>query len=312
MEENRKQSSRRKLVQTGDIPAFIQRPGFCFDDVLSFFSAIEPARFNNSKPHGLRVSDDTWAALKLRVDPLARDLLDPHRSYVGAAGVGLLIVLVFLAIRPGWESEQIISRMSNDDKVDEDDAIYDDYLADDEWERKHNYVDDVVVAELEYLNATLDKSMLIWRIGLVTSLVVLFGSVIFIAILMERRNASVDDCIRDTIEEMRPRLEDEGLSVEYRTRASQQGIVFFVGKYIRPSRVVIFRYLELPLTAEGSGGRRAKKTSSFFSEDYQMKYFPPVSTSMSMSPRISTGVSTGSARVNDLGNVSSVRSSSIL
>jgi len=192
----------------------------------------------------------------------------------------------------------------------DDDELYDDYIQDDLWERNHS-MDDVVVAELAYLNAALDKSLVIWRMGLTVSLVVLFGSVIFIAVLMERRNMTIDDHIRKAIEEIRPRVEDEGIAVEYRTRSSSSShhhqspisSVFFLGKYIRPTRVVVFRYLDVSSTprSEGSigglsaedgsgscgggigghllaGGGRAKKTSSFFSEDYQRRYFPPRST----------------------------------
>jgi len=192
--------------------------------------------------------------------------------------------------------------MGNDDggqRLD-DDELYDDYIQDDLWEKNHS-MDDVVVAELAYLNAALDKSLVVWRIGLTVSLVVLFGSVIFIAVLMERRNMTIDDHIRKAIEEIRPRVEDEGIAVEYRTRSSSTyqspASVFFLGKYIRPTRVVVFRYLDVSSTprSEGSiegsadgccgggeggehllsGGTRAKKTSSFFSEDYQRRYFPP-------------------------------------
>ena len=171
--------------------------------------------------------------------------------------------------------------------MEQDDEIFDDYFEDDEWDRIHNHMDDVVVAELEYLNAELDKSITIWRIGLIVSLVILFGSVIFIAVLMERRNGGIDGNIREVVEEIRPRVEDEGISVEYRTRSAQSGVLFFLGKYIRPTRVVVFSYLDrTPASLSGTGeehgaggakggGHKAKKTSSFFSEDYQRKYFPP-------------------------------------
>ena len=278
----------RSLVQRGEIPVYIQRSTFQFDDFLYFCTNVEPARFNSSKPRTLRLSDDAWAALKLRVDPLARNILDPHRSYAAAAGVGLLILAVFFAIRPGYDRARIHANRDNDDRsINEDDEIYDDYFDDDEWDRKHNYMDDIVVAELAYLNAALDKSMWIWRIGLIASLVILFGSVVFIAILMERRNAAIDNHIRDAIEEIRPRVQDEGIEVEYRTRASQRGILFFLGKYIRPTRVVVFQYSER--TADQSsgggdanaGGQKTKKTTSFFSEDYQKRFFSPSRSSLS-------------------------------
>lgn len=237
------------------------------------------------------------------MDPLARDLLDPHRSYVAASFVALLIAAVFWAVRPGVDTSKVRARMGYhgmDDYDDDyrkmglngDDEIFDDYFEDDEWERIHHHVDDVVLAELDYLNGALDRSIFIWRVGLIVSLVILFGSVVFIAILMERRNRVIDMHIREVVEEIRPRVESEGVGLEYRTRSSQTGMLFFVGKYIRPTRVVVFWHLEGGETGqaalgtgtggsllnegnggEGGKGHKAKKTASFFSEDYQRKYF---------------------------------------
>jgi len=219
------------------------------------------------------------------VDHVAKNILDPHRYYAAAAGVGLLITIVFYSIRPGYDRKRIHAYDDDDRNTDnrypDDDEMYDDYMQDDLYERNHS-MDDVVVAELNYLNAQLDRSMIIWRIGLTVSLVVLFGSVIFIAILMERRNQMIDDHIRQAIEEIRPRFEDEGIAVEYRTRSTtseMRGISFlFLGQYIRPTRVVVFRHLDSssPRSLEGGGQQGNNRTKgSFFSEDYQRRYFPP-------------------------------------
>mmetsp|Transcript_23089 Transcript_23089/g.42419 ORF Transcript_23089/g.42419 Transcript_23089/m.42419 type:complete len:308 (-) Transcript_23089:424-1347(-) len=277
---NNSSRSRNSLVQPSEIAVYIQKSSFQFDDIIFFLTNIEPARFNVPKPPSLHLSDDAWAALQLRVDHVARNILDPHRYYAAATCVAFLITIVFYAIRPGYDRKRIHATVNDDgDQRLQDDEIYDDYIQDDLWERNHS-VDDVVVAELNYLNAELDKSMWIWRIGLIVSLVVLFGSVIFIAVLMERRNVAIDDHIRKAIEEIRPRVEDEGIAVEYRTRSSQPGILFFLGRYIRPTRVVVFSYLDSPSprSIENGGGHKTKKTSSFFSEDYQRRYFPPRST----------------------------------
>eukprot|EP00584_Thalassiosira_punctigera_P002862 CAMPEP_0172532692 /NCGR_PEP_ID=MMETSP1067-20121228/5653_1 /TAXON_ID=265564 ORGANISM="Thalassiosira punctigera, Strain Tpunct2005C2" /NCGR_SAMPLE_ID=MMETSP1067 /ASSEMBLY_ACC=CAM_ASM_000444 /LENGTH=329 /DNA_ID=CAMNT_0013317241 /DNA_START=204 /DNA_END=1193 /DNA_ORIENTATION=- len=270
------------LVQPNEIAMYIQRSTFQFDDFLYFLTNVEPARFNFPKPPSLRLSDDAWAALQLRVDHAARNILDPHRYYAAAMCVAFLITVVFYAIRPGYDRKRI--HALERDKTQDDDEIYDDYIQDDLWERNHS-IDDVVVAELDYLNAELDKSLWIWRVGLIVSQAVLFGSVIFIAVLMERRNVRIDDHIRSAIEEIRPRLEDEGIAVEYRTRGSLPAGLFFLGKYIRPTRVVVFNYLDSSSTprsegtdGSGGGGTRTKKTSSFFSEDYQRRYFPPRSS----------------------------------
>jgi hypothetical protein len=211
-----------------------------------------------------------------------------------------LITIVFYAIRPGYDRRSIHAS-GGDGRggggAHEDDEIYDDYLQDDLWERNHS-LDDVVVAELNYLNANLDRPMWIWRIGLFASVLLLLGSVLFIVVLMERRNAGIDAEIIRAVEEIRLRFADEGIGVEYRTRGSR------LGRYIRPTRVVVFYYLDDddgggggPAAAaaggggrgrhhraagrgggmdEGGSGSRTRRSRSFFSDDYQRRYFPPV------------------------------------
>lgn len=275
----RTQSQGSVLVRPKEIAVYIQKSSIQFDDVIYFLTNVEPARFNFPKPPNLRLSDDAWAALQLRVDLVARNILDPHRYCAASTVVAFLIAIVFLSIRPGYDRQRIhaTDNGAGDDAPD-DDEMYDDYIQDDLWERNHS-MDDVVAAELEYLNSQLDRSMWIWRMGLIVSLVVLFGSVIFIAVLMERRNVRIDEQIRKAIEEIRPRVEGEGIAVEYRTRTSQHGMFTFIGKYLRPTRVVVFSYLDRssPMVVEGKV-HKAKKTSSFFSDDYQRRYFPPRST----------------------------------
>ena len=248
---------------------------------------------------------------------MARDILDPHRYYAAALGVGLLMTIVFYAVRPGFNRSTIHANTSRNgengvanNNID-DDELYDDYIQDDLWERNHS-LDDVVLAELNYLNSNLDTSLLLWRISLIVSLLTLFGCVIFLVVLMERRNCVIDGKISVAIDEIRSRFEDEGIGVEYRTCSSHPhpnlnglfGKLYFWGKYIRPTRVVVFYYLDdIPTTTStnalqgmrtssigwmvGSGDgtiaerslpqHRTKKSSSFFSEDYQRKYFPPKS-----------------------------------
>ncbi|KAL3802565.1 hypothetical protein ACHAW5_002128 [Stephanodiscus triporus] len=273
------------LVRPNEIAVYIQRSSVRLDDVLYFLTNVEPARFNFPKPPGLLLSDDAWAALQLRVDHAARNILDPHRYYAAAACVSVLITIVFYAIRPGYDRRSIHATVGEEDRGVDDDEIYDDYIQDDLWEKNHS-VDDVVVAELNYLNSNLDRPMWVWRIGLFVSVALLFASVISIVVLMERRNAKIDAEIIRAIEEIRQRFEDEGIGVEYRTRSSHPAgaVFFFFGRYIRPTRVVVFYYLDddCPPTqrrrAGGDGGRpgTSSRARSFFSDDYQRRYFPPM------------------------------------
>lgn len=266
-----------------EIPVYLQRPSLLLlrTSLINYFSDsphyLYPARFNSSKPPSLKLSDDAWAALKLRVDPLAKDILDPHRYYIVAVGMACFVGLVFYAVRPGYDRKRIQMRIGDDDKAsnnvidDDDEVLYDDYFHDDEYERKHA-LDDVVLAEYEYLNTAIEKKIWTWRITLGLTLVGLFGSVIFIAVLMERRNAMIDDFICSAIEEIRPRIEGEGIFVEYRTRSKESSIF---GKYIRPTRVVVFKYLDSGSeTAEKMRNRNESKIKrNFFSDDYQREYF---------------------------------------
>lgn len=262
---------RQNPKKSNEIPIYIQRPHFSLQDIKTFFNEVETT-FNVNKPRDLSLSDDVWAAIKLRVDPLARNILDPHRYFVAASAVAFMIIIVFYATRPGYNRQTIHQVLSDDEIPDIDDKMFDDYFHDDEYERLHS-MDDVVAAELDYLNSSLGKRLFMWRIGLISSLVVLFGYVIFIAVLMERRNVAIDSRIRTAIEEIRHRVHEEAIDVEYRTESSSKGLLFccfLFGKYIRPTRVVIFRKLDSP-----SPPSHQPKKSNFFSEDYQRKYFPP-------------------------------------
>lgn len=262
--------NRQSLVQTNEIPVYIQRPHFSLEDLKRFFDAVETT-FNFPKPDNLRLSDDAWAAIKLRVDPLARNILDPHRYTSAAYGVAVLIIIVFFAIRPGYDRKRIHQTLNDDEIVHVDDAMFDDYIHDDEYERIHS-MDDVVAAELAYLNSALGRRLLIWQVGLISSLTVLFLCVLFIAVLMERRNVVIDSQITATIEEVKERVNEEGFDVEYRKKGSRQGLFFccfLFGKYIRPTRVVVFTELDRP-----SPPSCAKK-ANFFSDDYQQKHFSP-------------------------------------
>ena len=253
-----------------EIPMYIQRSSLQFDDIINFFTNVEAVRFNYSKPSALNISDDCWAAIKLRVDPLARLILNPQRYFAASAGVAFLILVVFYAVKPKYDRKRIHA----EDRPQTDDDQYDDYIFDDLYLRDHS-TDDVVAAKLNYLNEALEEGpeVLVWRTGLIVSLAILFGAVIFIAVQMEKRNQEVDKHIRQAIDEIRPRIEtEEGVGIEYRTKTGG-GICGSWSKNMCPARVVVFRRLTT------SDGRcvSPRRRRSFFSEDYQRTYFPPVS-----------------------------------
>lgn len=261
---------RQSLVEANEIPVYIQRPHFSTEDMKKFFDEVETT-FNFPKPNNLRLSDDAWAAIKLRVDPLARNILDPHRYASAAYGVAFLIIIVFFAIRPGYNQKTIHQTLNDDEILDSDDEIFDDYFHDDEYERIHS-MDDVVAAQLSYLNSELGRKMLLWQVGLIGSLVILFSCVLRIMFLMERRNVAIDSQITSAIEEIRDRVREEGIDVEYRKKWYRQGLFFccfLFGRYIRPTRVVVFTELDCPSPPI------SPKKVNFFSDDYQRKYFPP-------------------------------------
>ena len=269
-----------KLVQPGEISSPVQRDHLiCFQlCCLPGHSSIalfnEPASFNEPKPYGLTVSDDTWAALKLRVDPLARHILDPHRSYVGAAFLGLFVAAVFTAVRPGWHIVDLSSYYDKQDQAndannyyydggggngnnnngnnnnnnnnnggpsgDEDDDVLDTFYA---RERDDDYynndgIDDIVLAELEYRNEELVHASIFWRIGFIAALSILFLATVTVAVGMELKNARYDAKIHDVIAEMRERFEAEGYEIGYRTRTEISGVLF---GHLRPQRAIYFR-----------------------------------------------------------------------
>ena len=292
-------STASKLVRPDEIASPVQRDhSICYQLCClqgSTMSAVfnEPASFNDAKPAGLSVSDDTWASLKLRVDPLARHILDPHRSYVGAAALGSLVALVFLVVRPGWHIVDLSSYYNKQDEAnshrnyyfydgegngeyddgnnnngpsgDEDDdaldAFYDRSRDDDYY--NNDGIDDIVLAELEYRNEELVHASIAWRIGIVAALSILFFATVTVAVGMELKNARYDAEIHDVIAEMRERFEREGYEIGYRTRTEMSGVLF---GHLRPQRAIYFKRMD-----DGSVGGPSI-------------YQPPVATDASRDP----------------------------
>mmetsp|Transcript_13570 Transcript_13570/g.24598 ORF Transcript_13570/g.24598 Transcript_13570/m.24598 type:complete len:319 (-) Transcript_13570:173-1129(-) len=236
------------LVGEEEMVAYVQRGSVCMNLCFGQNGGVftEPASFNEPKPIGLhRLSDDHWAALKLRVDPLARHILDPQKSYVGAAFLCFLMTAVFSAIRPGWDPSSLASYHQNEDLNDDfGDDGFDDYggdNGDDNDNGRGDYYidDDVVLAELSYRNVDVAQALFIWRLMFYSFLTILCLSTMALAIGMEQRNANFDHKIRLVCVELRPRFQREGFSLDYRTRLDSPGILRF-WQYVRPERVIIF------------------------------------------------------------------------
>ena len=274
-------SSGSKLVHTDEIASPVQRDHLicfqlcCLSGSTDIFN--EPASFNEPKPDGLTVSDDTWAALKLRVDPLARHILDPHRSYVGATALASFVALVFLAVRPGWHIVDLSSYYDKQNQangnhnyyyydnaadqdgsgdgnwyennnsgasgdVDDDDALdafYDRSRDDDYY--NNDGIDDIVLAELEYRNEELVHASIAWRIGFIAALSILFVATVTVAVGMELKNSRYDAKIHDVIAEMRQRFVMEGYEIGYRTRTEISGVLL---GHLRPQRAIYFKRVD--------------------------------------------------------------------
>lgn len=274
-------SSGSKLVHTDEIASPVQRDHLicfqlcCLSGSTDIFN--EPASFNEPKPDGLTVSDDTWAALKLRVDPLARHILDPHRSYVGATALASFVALVFLAVRPGWHIVDLSSYYDKQNQangnhnyyyydnaadqdgsgdgnwyennnsgasgdVDDDDALdafYDRSRDDDYY--NNDGIDDIVLAELEYRNEELVHASIAWRIGFIAALSILFVATVTVAVGMELKNSRYDAKIHDVIAEMRQRFSAEGYEIGYRTRTEISGVLL---GHLRPQRAIYFKRMD--------------------------------------------------------------------
>lgn len=193
-------------------------------------TVTEVARFDHPKPQDLAVSDDSWVGLQLRIDPLARAILDPHNLYFGSLLLIGMLSSVFMVLQPGMRN-----KISDDD-----------FVADDDFNDKYNNVDDywkyrgVEMNRYSYANALYARQKLFWAVlfGLV-----ICGSLIMTAVtayMLESRNKKVDDFIAEIVDELRPRFEAEGFNVEYKSRVVTQSII---GHFV-PERALHFTNID--------------------------------------------------------------------
>lgn len=176
------------------------------------------------------MSDDSYASLQSRVDPLARAIVDPHNLYFGSILLTALLSSVFIAVQPGMKKS-----LGDDDLVADDD-FNDKYNgADDFWKYR-----DVENNQYEYANALYARQRLLWAIlfALTVSAAICICAVV--AYMIEGRNRRVDNFIFEVVAELRHRFEQEGFKVEYKSRVVDHSIL---GHFI-PERAIIFTELD--------------------------------------------------------------------
>ncbi len=220
------------------IPAYLQQKGLNIDEFTSVFKAAisskgpimtETARFDGKKPDGLEVSDDTWATLTTRVDPLARAILDPHNLYLGATLLVTMISLVFFAVKPAPQN------LSNIDD-----------FTDDDFNDKYNNVDDYwKYADVEsnaysYVSRELARQTILWIVLFAFTISAALGTVAVIAYMIESRNSRVDIFIYEICDEVAERFELEGYEIEYRSRIIDEGMA----GHFMPERAILFMELD--------------------------------------------------------------------
>eukprot|EP00554_Chaetoceros_debilis_P006541 CAMPEP_0194073822 /NCGR_PEP_ID=MMETSP0149-20130528/1078_1 /TAXON_ID=122233 /ORGANISM="Chaetoceros debilis, Strain MM31A-1" /LENGTH=312 /DNA_ID=CAMNT_0038753867 /DNA_START=96 /DNA_END=1035 /DNA_ORIENTATION=+ len=207
-------------------------------------TVTESAKFDDPRPRELDVSDDSWASLQLRVDPLARAILDPHNLYLGASLLTIMLSFVFIAVKPGFDM------YAGDDDFSMDDDFNDKYNAqDDFWKYR-----DVEDNEYNYRNqAVARKKNPVDSIFAVTISTVI-GIAAIVAYMIESRNTRVDAFINEVVEEVCDRFDQEGYEIQYRSRITDEGTI----GHFMPERAICFR----ELADEEIGNRKKPNTYS--------------------------------------------------
>jgi len=223
------------LVSPGEIPVHLH-PMSDADAACCCCCVLlqEPAHFYWIKPPSLsvRVSDDHWASLKLRVDPLARKILDPTRSLLVAAFLIFLFWQVFRAIKPNPDALvfDASSYLDMDDYTDDNSKRLLEQQQQHQQDHQHNNgKEEEHQQQLEYykqqqLNlylarkASMEHSLLYWNIGFFTFVFFLMLTTAYLSKGMMDNNACVDELIRKILKEIRQRFQLEcGFDISYRT-----------------------------------------------------------------------------------------------
>lgn len=216
----------------------LQKRGLNFDDFTSVFKSIlsskgpivtETAKFDGVRPLDLDVSDDTWASLTMRVDPLARAILDPHNLYLGSSLLITLIGLVFFVVKPAPRNLEDL-----DDYVDDD--FNDKYnKQDDYWKYK-----DVESNAYSWQARDLARQTILWIVLLCLTISAAVATTAIVAYMLESRNSRIDVFIYEICDEVAERFEQEGYEIEYKSRIVEEG---FAGHFM-PERAIVFQELD--------------------------------------------------------------------
>ena len=205
-------SIQSSVVHADEIGIHIQK--------IQYFSnpLIGSLRFNSSKPFALNsLPDDTWAALQLRIDPLAQRLTLPSRALYG---LGILTLM---------SGTVLINVMYRSKKQEVEDDDLDEYLGSGpSADRKRE--EDMQIEEKHIIPLVLITLLMFISLTVATAST---------AINMSRKNEKVDEQIHIALDEIAPRLAFQGFSVEYRTQHTS----FCQSIGTTPERVIIFRQL---------------------------------------------------------------------
>jgi len=235
----------QSITDIEEIPAYLQK-GFHLDGMCSYLYQFisspkgtimtETAKFDEPKPYTLQVSDDTWASLRLRVDPLARAILEPHRLYIGAGLLCLLLGIALAAVRPDFslevDADDDLNASFNSGYYAADDQV----AADDDFWKASN----VNYNEWQYKNRAVRREKLAWNFGFLLFFAAVIGATGMVSWMMESRNTRVDDFIGEVCGELSGRFEQEGYAIHYNTRIQTEGMVM---GHLFPERAICFREL---------------------------------------------------------------------
>jgi len=208
-------------------------------------TVTESAKFDEPRPEGLDLSDDSWASLQLRVDPLARAILDPHNLYLGSILLTGVLSAVFFSVKPTF-------KMYDGD---------DDFYAEDDFNDKYNNVDDywkyrdVENNQYEYRNVHLARQKILWAVLFAMGISAVIGITAVVAYMIEARNGRVDAFIAEVCEEVRDRFDQEGYQIQYKSRVVDQGMM----GHFMPERAMCFRAL-----ADDEIGRNRKTNNDTY------------------------------------------------